>query len=193
MLRLASHRNIAGLKDCCADRSQSLDLLRRRPQDFAVLTGEDAQYQEALSDGADGGILASAHVETAIFAEIWRLHAAGERDAALAHWRSVAGLTKLLFSEPSPAPIKHWLWRAGLIDSPEVRLPMTEVSAELAARIDAEIAQRQSRHCEEPTGCAMRAPDDRLRDEAIQLPSFRDGALAPDPESRDSPMCNCTS
>ena len=117
MLRLASHRNIAGLKDCCADRSQSLELLRRRPQDFAVLTGEDAQYQEALSDGADGGILASAHVETAIFAEIWRLHAAGERDAALTHWRSVADLTKLLFSEPSPAPIKHWLWRTGLIDS----------------------------------------------------------------------------
>src|SRR5712675_3254207 len=30
------------------------------------------------------------------------------------------------------------------------------------------------------------APDDRLRDEAIQTESFRDGALAPDPESRDS-------
>jgi 4-hydroxy-tetrahydrodipicolinate synthase len=142
MLRLAAHPNIVGLKDCCADRGQSIELLRRRPQDFAVLTGEDAQYQEALSDGADGGILASAHVETAIFAEIWRLHAAGAREAALAHWGSVADLTKLLFSEPSPAPIKYWLWRAGLIDSPEVRLPMTEVSAELAARIDREIERR---------------------------------------------------
>jgi 4-hydroxy-tetrahydrodipicolinate synthase len=157
MLRLASHRNIAGLKDCCADRNQSIELLRRRPQDFALLTGEDAQYQEALSDGADGGILASAHVETAIFAEIWRLQAAGDHDAALARWRSVADLTKLLFSEPSPAPIKHWLWRTGLIDSPEVRLPMTEVSAELAERIDREIERRLSRHREE------------RRDEAIQL------------------------
>lgn len=156
MLRLASHRNIAGLKDCCADRNQSLELLRRRPQDFALLTGEDAQYQEALSDGADGGILASAHVETATFAEIWRLQAAGESDAALMRWRSVADLTKLLFSEPSPAPIKHWLWRTGLIDSPEVRLPMTEVSEALAARIDAEIERRLSRHCE------------ALRDEAIR-------------------------
>jgi 4-hydroxy-tetrahydrodipicolinate synthase len=146
MLRLASHPNIAGLKDCCADRDQSLDLLRRRPPNFAVLTGEDAQYRDALSDGADGGILASAHVETAVFAEIWRLHAADERDAALAHWRSVADLTKLLFSEPSPAPIKHWLWRTGLIDSAEVRLPMTEVSAELAARIDAEIERRLDDH-----------------------------------------------
>jgi 4-hydroxy-tetrahydrodipicolinate synthase len=157
MLRLADHPNIIGLKDCCADRDQSLDLLRRRhPQNFAVLTGEDAQYREALSDGADGGILASAHVETAIFAEIYRLHAAGERDAALAHWRSVADLTKLLFAEPSPAPIKHWLWRIGLIDSAEVRLPMTEVSAELAARIDREIERRLDRHGEASTGHAMR-------------------------------------
>jgi 4-hydroxy-tetrahydrodipicolinate synthase len=144
MLRLACHPNIAGLKDCCADRSQSIELLRRRPQNFAVLTGEDAQYQEALSDGADGGILASAHVETAIFAEIWRLHAAGAHDAALARWDSVADLTRLLFSEPSPAPIKHWLWRTGLIDSAEVRLPMTEVSAELAERIDREIERRKT-------------------------------------------------
>jgi 4-hydroxy-tetrahydrodipicolinate synthase len=163
MLRLAAHPNIAGLKDCGADRSQSLDLLRRRPQDFAVLTGEDAHYFEALSDGADGGILAAAHVETASFAEIRNLLVAGKRDAALALWQSLEGLTRLLFAEPSPAPIKHWLWRNGLIDSAEVRLPMTEVSEELATRIDREIERR-----------------------SIRSPSFRDGSRAPDPESRDS-------
>jgi 4-hydroxy-tetrahydrodipicolinate synthase len=149
MLRLADHPNIVGLKDCGADRNQSLELLRGRQQNFAVLTGEDAQCFEALSDGADGAILASAHVETESFAEILNLLAAGERDAALARWRSVEGLTRLLFAEPSPAPIKHWLWRAGLIDSAELRLPMTEVSAELAARIDQEIERRASRHREE--------------------------------------------
>jgi 4-hydroxy-tetrahydrodipicolinate synthase len=46
MLRLADHPDIVGLKDCSADRNQSLDLLRRRPAGFAVLTGEDAQYHE---------------------------------------------------------------------------------------------------------------------------------------------------
>lgn len=139
MLRLADHPNIAGLKDCCADRNQSRDLLRRRPQNFAVLTGEDAQYQEALTDGADGGILASAHIETETFADVRKLVAAGERDAALSHWQSVAELTRLLFAEPSPAPIKYWLWRTGLIDNAGLRLPMTEVSADLAARLDQEI------------------------------------------------------
>ena len=142
MLDLAAHPNIVGCKDCSADRNQSLDLLRRRPRDFAVLTGEDTQYQEALADGADGGILASAHVETEIFAAIHHLTAARQHDAALARWRSVADLTRLLFSEPSPAPIKHWLWRTALIDSAELRLPMTEVSAKLAARLDLEIERR---------------------------------------------------
>jgi 4-hydroxy-tetrahydrodipicolinate synthase len=142
LLRLAEHPNIAGLKDCSADRDQSLDLLRRRPAGFAVLTGEDAQFHEALIDGADGGILASAHVETETFARIRELVVAGERDAALSHWRSVADLTRLLFSEPSPAPIKYWLWRTGLIDSAELRLPMTQVSAGLAAHLDLEIERR---------------------------------------------------
>jgi 4-hydroxy-tetrahydrodipicolinate synthase len=142
MLRLAAHPNIAGLKDCCAIRAQSMELLRRRPAGFAVLTGEDAQCFEALIDGADGAILASAHIETETFASVGKLLAAGDRDAALARWRSVADLTQLLFSEPSPAPIKYWLWRTGLIDSAEVRLPMTEVSAGLAARLDREIEVR---------------------------------------------------
>jgi 4-hydroxy-tetrahydrodipicolinate synthase len=144
MLRLAAHRNIVGCKDCCADQKQSRELLRRRPAGFAVLTGEDAHFHEALLDGADGGIVASAHLETEIFARIAKLMTSGERDAALARWLEVAELTRLLFSEPSPAPIKHWLWRSGLIDSAEVRLPMTEVSAELAARLDQEVERRKT-------------------------------------------------
>jgi 4-hydroxy-tetrahydrodipicolinate synthase len=144
MLRLADHPDIVGLKDCCSEREQSLELLRRRPAGFAVLTGEDAQYHEALVDGADGGILASAHIETETFALVRKLVVAGEHDAALSCWRSVADLTRLLFSEPSPAPIKYWLWRSGLIDSAEVRLPMTEVSAGLAAHLDQEIERRSA-------------------------------------------------
>src|SRR2546427_729235 len=44
LLRLAEHPNIVGMKDCCADRAQSIELLRRRPAGFRVLTGEDAEY-----------------------------------------------------------------------------------------------------------------------------------------------------
>ena len=142
LLRLAEHPNIVGMKDCCADRAQSLDLLRRRPRGFRVLTGEDAQFFDALDDGADGAILLSAHVETHVFAAIAAEMKAGNRDAALLAWQSVCELTRLLFVEPSPAPAKFWLARIGLIDSAEVRSPMVEVGPELAARIEEEIARR---------------------------------------------------
>jgi len=142
LLALAGHRNIAGMKDCCADRTQSIDLLRRRPAGFRVLTGEDAEYHNALVDGADGAILLSAHVETEAFAAVRTLLRDGNQAAAEAKWGDVAELTRLLFTEPSPSPAKYWLWRCGLIDSPEVRLPMVEVSSELAAALDREIERR---------------------------------------------------
>ena len=142
MLRLAELPNIVGVKDCCADAAQSFDLIRGRPAGFAVLTGEDALFHTALSQGADGGILASAHIAAKAFADMRNLLLQGDRSAALAAWHALADLPRLLFAEPSPAPIKHWLWRTGLIDSPEVRLPMTGVSRSLAARLDREIAGR---------------------------------------------------
>ena len=142
LLRLAEHPNIVGLKDCGADREQSIELLRRRPPGFRVLTGEDAQYYDALTDGADGAILLSAHFETESFASVRTLLKQGNRDAAQAAWDRISELTKLLFAEPSPSPAKYWLARTGLIDSAEVRLPMVEVSAELAARLDAEMERR---------------------------------------------------
>src|SRR4029079_10854542 len=100
------------------------------------LTGEDANYVEALSDGADGGILLSAHLETATFAAIYSELKRDNAEAALARWHEVAELTRLLFAEPSPSPAKYWLWRTGLIDSPEVRLPMVEIGSELAVQLD---------------------------------------------------------
>jgi 4-hydroxy-tetrahydrodipicolinate synthase len=142
LLELAGHPNIAGMKDCGANRAQSIDLLRRRPAGFRILTGEDAEYFEALTDGADGAILLSAHIETAAFAAVRTLLMEGKTAAARARWESLSNLTRLLFAEPSPAPAKYWLSRAGLIDSAEVRLPMVEVSSELAARLDAEMARR---------------------------------------------------
>jgi 4-hydroxy-tetrahydrodipicolinate synthase len=136
ILRLAERTNIVGVKDCAADAMQSFDLLRQKPAHFAVLTGEDQLFYSALVQGAEGGITASAHVQTAGFAAIRTRLLAGDQAGALADWQRLADLPRLLFAEPSPGPIKYWLWRTGLIDSPEMRLPMVPITAELAQRID---------------------------------------------------------
>lgn len=136
LLRLAERSNIIGVKDCCADATQSFDLLRRRGPGFTVLTGEDALFYSAIAHGADGGILASAHVDPAGFAAVRDAVADGHLADALTRWDRLFDVVRLLFAEPNPAPIKHVLWRRGLIASPELRLPMTGVSEGLAEQLD---------------------------------------------------------
>jgi len=142
LFRLTENPVFAGIKDCCMVPAQSFDLLRHRPSGFAVLTGEDALFHAAVAQGADGGILAAAHVETAAFAAVRNALLTGDNAGALARWSGLLDLVRLLFAEPNPAPIKHWLWRQGLIASPELRLPMCGVSDALAARLAQELERR---------------------------------------------------
>ncbi len=141
LFRLAALERIVGVKDCCASHAQTFELIRARPPGFSVMTGEDALFFSAVAHGADGGILAAAHVDPSGFAAVFRDLRDGAREHALARWGALADLAALLFAEPNPAPIKHWLWRAGLLRAPELRLPMTPVSAALASRIDAKVAR----------------------------------------------------
>lgn len=140
LFRLAERPNIVGIKDCCGDPDQSRDLLANRPAGFRVLAGEDAGFLAALRDGADGGITASAHIDPDGFGDLFRLAQENRwRDAEQA-WAAIAHIPELLFAEPSPAPLKHALWRMGLIDSPELRLPMTPASLALTTRLDSVLA-----------------------------------------------------
>jgi 4-hydroxy-tetrahydrodipicolinate synthase len=136
LLALAAIPNIAGVKDSSGNITQSLDLLRQRPAGFAVLTGEDAFFYTMLAHGGDGGILASAHVETATFLSVYERVVANDHQGALKAWSRLEPMVPLLFKEPNPVPIKHCLWRQGLIASAECRLPLTRVSDALAKDLD---------------------------------------------------------
>ena len=115
LLRLAEQRNIVGVKDSSGSLAQSLELLRLRPADFAVLTGEDASLYTMLAHGADGGILASSHVRTERFIAVYERMMANDHQGARKIWAELETLVPLLFKEANPMPIKHCLWRQGLI------------------------------------------------------------------------------
>jgi len=136
LLELAQTSNIVGVKDSCGNLAQSLDLLRRRPDGFAVMTGDDPSLYTILAHGGDGGILASSHVEAGRFREVYERMAANDHRAARAAWSVLETLVPLLFREANPMPIKYCLWRQGLITSPECRLPLTRISRELAGELD---------------------------------------------------------
>ena len=136
LLRLAELPNIVGVKDSSGSLAQSVDLLRRRPEGIAVMTGDDAVFYTMLAHGADGGILASAHIATERFVAIHARMSANDHQAGRATWSGLEPLMPLLFREANPMPIKHCLWRQGLIASPECRLPLTTISAALADELD---------------------------------------------------------
>jgi 4-hydroxy-tetrahydrodipicolinate synthase len=136
LLRLAELPNIVGVKDSSGSIAQSLDLMASRPAGFSVLTGEDALFFPQLCNGADGGVLASAHLATDRFVSIAHRVAANDHLGARAIWEPLQRFIPRLFEEANPMPIKHCLWRQGLIASPECRLPLTSVSVELGRILD---------------------------------------------------------
>ncbi|ETR78459.1 dihydrodipicolinate synthase [Afipia sp. P52-10] len=144
LLRLAELGNIVGVKDSCGSMAQSLELIASRPPGFSVLTGEDALFLTQLCSGADGGILAAAHLATSRFVTVARCVADDDLTGARAAWEPLQRLIPPLFEEPNPVPLKHCLWRQGLIASPECRLPLTPVSAALGERLDRMLANLAS-------------------------------------------------
>jgi 4-hydroxy-tetrahydrodipicolinate synthase len=136
LLQLAELPNVVGVKDSSGSIAQSLDLLATKPAGFSVLTGEDALFHPLMCSGADGGILASAHLATDRFIDIFRLITANDHSGARALWKPLQHFIPKLFQEANPMPIKHCLWRQGLIASPECRLPLTSATPPLQADLD---------------------------------------------------------
>jgi len=136
LLELAERSNIVGVKDSSGNLAQSIELLRRRPTGFSVMTGEDNYYYTMLAHGGDGGILASAHLATATFVSVYKRMLANDHHGARRLWSDLETTVPLLFREANPMPIKYCLWRQGLLRSPECRLPLTRVSVSLAAALD---------------------------------------------------------
>ena len=134
--RLAQLPNIVGLKDASGDIHQTMELLLDPPPDFTILCGEDAFFYTSLLHGGGGGILASAHLRTQSFIDICKLVWANDQQTALKLWQPLARFIPLLFAEPSPAPLKYLLRRDGLLASDEIRLPLVNISPELAKKLD---------------------------------------------------------
>ena len=142
LLELARHPNIAGMKDCGANRAQSIDLLRRRQPGFRILTGEDAENFDALSDGADGAILLSAQIKTAASAAVRTLLKQGERDAARARWKSRQNSRGPLPPKPGPGPAKTCPPGPARPRRPEPPHPRAEARSHLQTQPKARTAGR---------------------------------------------------
>lgn len=139
VFKLAEIKNIVGIKDASGNFNQTQRLILDSPKNFSVLTGEDINYYSSLTLGASGGILASSHINTKKFIDIYKLINNNKHSEALEIWKVINKIIPLLFKEPNPAPIKYILKKFDLIECDEVRLPLVMVSEDLKNEINAQL------------------------------------------------------
>jgi 4-hydroxy-tetrahydrodipicolinate synthase len=133
MRQIAALPGVAGVKHAAGsiDRDTVAMMAGRSPA-FAVLGGDDEFVSPLLALGADGAILAAAHLRTAEFARLIRLWRQGAAAAARQLGNELADVARALFAEPNPVVIKAVLHRLGQIPSPAVRLPLVPATAAAA-------------------------------------------------------------
>src|SRR5258707_634910 len=140
--RLAEIDNIVGLKEASGNISQMAALANALPDDFAILSGDDAIALPLFALGGRGVI----SVENGkIPAEIVRLcqHGLrGEFEEARAIHRKFLPLMEINFIESNPIPVKAALALMGLLE-PVWRLPMVAPKAEQLQRIRAVLQSLQ--------------------------------------------------
>ena len=134
LAELSRHPRIAGVKAAGTDLDAISRAMRLCPADFSFYSGNDSLTLPLMALGAKGVISVCANLIPEAMSELTRLCLAGDyRDAASLHYEYLE-LMEALFLDVNPIPVKAAMAAAGLC-SGELRLPLTELSAEKRAKL----------------------------------------------------------
>ncbi|WP_127126286.1 4-hydroxy-tetrahydrodipicolinate synthase [Pseudoflavitalea rhizosphaerae] len=130
-IRLAKEvDNIAGIKEASGDMAQCMQILRDRPENFLVVSGDDALVLPQIACGMDGVISVAANAFPKAFTNMVRESLKGNFKAAKSLNDPLILAYELMFAENNPAGVKAFMTELGLIEN-HLRLPMTPLSATL--------------------------------------------------------------
>lgn len=123
-LRLARDcDNIVAIKEASGNFTQIDDIIKNKPANFDVISGDDGITFPLITLGAVGVISVIGNALPKEFSRMVRLALQGEYDAARHIHHRFTELFKLLFVDGNPAGVKAMLNSMGLIDN-ELRLPL---------------------------------------------------------------------
>ncbi|MCS7213065.1 MAG: 4-hydroxy-tetrahydrodipicolinate synthase [Candidatus Calescibacterium sp.] len=129
VIRLANDcKNIVGIKEASGNFKQICDIIKGAPESFSVISGEDLLTLPMISVGARGVISATANVIPKKMTDLVRYSLEGKLDQAKKIHYEILKLFEVLFIETNPVPVKTAMYIMGIIDSPEVRLPLAPIS-----------------------------------------------------------------
>ena len=136
VFRLANDfENIIGIKEASGDFEQALALIRNKPEDFLVISGEDKLALPLVLAGGAGVVSVIGQALPAEFSELIRLGIEGRPQEAFNRFYALMESIDLIFKEGNPSGVKAMLHRLK-ISGPEVRLPLVRVSDELQQKIN---------------------------------------------------------
>lgn len=133
-LRLAAHPNIVGIKEASPEMGQTIDLLKDRPKDFLVVSGDDEIVMAQIACGMDGVISVAANAFPKPFSDMIRYSLAGDFSMAKRLNDLLVEGYSYMYEENNPAGIKAYLAEQGVIEN-VLRLPLVPVSLPLQAKI----------------------------------------------------------
>jgi len=134
-LRLSELDKIVGIKEATGDLTQVLKILKDKPKDFLVISGDDALALPAVAAGGDGVISVVGQGFPKEFSEMIRLGLSGETKKAFAILYKMLPVLEYAFEEGNPAGIKNVLKVKGICED-HLRLPLIPVSNKLADKIE---------------------------------------------------------
>lgn len=126
--------NIAGIKEAANSIPQCMQLLRDRPADFLIVSGDDDLVLSELAGGMDGVISVAANCFPKQFSNMVNAGLAGDFATANQLNFPLMEAYNLLFAENNPAGVKAFLYEMGLIKN-NLRLPIVPVSSALQQKI----------------------------------------------------------
>jgi len=141
VLRLARDcENIVAIKEASGNLSQIMEILRERPANFCLLSGDDAVTLPLIALGAEGIVSVASNEIPDLMSRMTELALAGNwSDARALHYRLLP-LMEINFIESSPGPVKAAMALMGLLEE-NFRLPLVPIQEKSRNRIREVIAE----------------------------------------------------
>lgn len=135
VLRLANDfENITAIKEACGSVDQIMQIIKNKPVDFTVISGDDGLTLPLIAVGAEGVISVAANAFPNQMSDMVRLSMNGEFSKALhIHYKLLDSISNM-FAEGSPCGVKEYMAQQARIKN-ELRLPMVPASAKLSEKI----------------------------------------------------------
>lgn len=149
-IRLAKEvSNIGGIKEASGDMTQCMEILRDRPDEFLVVSGDDPLVLPQIACGMDGVISVAANCFPKEFSQMARFCLKGDFRSAKKINDKLMSAYELLFAENNPAGVKAFLTELGIIEN-YLRLPVVPLSEGLSQKVKLYLSTQSARSARNP-------------------------------------------